>query len=289
MNIVEQNKWYAAALNWKPSDWGVEAFDEQLVAVIKQWQAGHPPLTVDGICGPATLETLFAAKNKRRLILEGEGTSTQDVNTMMAVIGEQVRDIAKQAWLMDILDPPTSSTKYKKSREFIDDIIRTPSGLNWTWEDPYVQDGDYAWCGAFAAYAWGGAGLRLDLRKLYGSSCYRLNRAAQHKSAFGEDVPPKPADPDKQRKYVNLITNPKGLVQFGPRAGDILLVGAKNYGSHIAIVDSFDPASGLFHTYEGNATGTGPYSNKIVHGVIKTTQPLKKVRRILRWSIDDLA
>lgn len=195
------------------------------------------------------------------------------------------------AWSRGIMDPTRKAfadPAFADDRQFIDDIIRTPDGLGWAacsiFTKAYRWDGDFEWCGAFAAYCWRSS-IPLAIRKRYFPSTYRLDRYGQHRRAFAESVPSVPDE--MRRKYVALDGDADDVDHFAPRAGDILIVNGKGYGQHITIVERWDPEAMTFVTVEGNATGHGPGGVRF-QGVVRQTRALKDCRRLIRPGLCDL-
>lgn len=195
------------------------------------------------------------------------------------------------AWSRGIMDPTRKAftdPAFADDRAFIDSCIRTPDGLGWARCSALVKeyrwDGDFEWCGAFAAYCWSGS-VRLDVRKRYFPSTYRLDRYGQHRRAFLESVPAVTAD--QRRQYLSFDGDALSIDEFGPRAGDILVVNGKGYGQHITIVERWDPIRCEFETVEGNATGRGPQGERY-QGVVRQTRPLAVCRRLIRPGLCDL-
>lgn len=215
--------------------------------------------------------------------------------------GELALAIAASLWKSHIIDPRIGDTKHEYARSQIDHFIRGPQGLHWTWEDPYRGDSDFAWCGAFAAYCWGGAGLIERWRLPFWASTYRLDRWASYRP-IGRTHNPPPNPGQSTRLYCRFDgqSSARDLDTMGivPLPGDILLIGDSHsgYGRHIAMVDSYDSGNGIFTTIEGNAIGI--LANGIRgQGVIKSkrylgeTNPLdsRHVRRLIRPAASDLA
>lgn len=192
--------------------------------------------------------------------------------------------VAGQEWKCNVFDPRQSdgTLSAKTSKQLISKYIR--DGLGWTWEPAYRGDGDFEWCGAFAAWCWAQAGLRADLRKTYFASTYRLDRYARYQSVNGE----------KNRGTGRLIAEMdehSTSLPWEPRAGDILLIGpsGSGYGKHICLVESF--ADGVFKTIEGNGTGrTGDGRHR--QGVVRAERKLGgdgwHARRLIRPSAEDI-
>jgi hypothetical protein len=164
-----------------------------------------------------------------------------------AAPGELVLAAARDEWARNVREPSGR----------IDDYIRGPQGLgwgtadaiNWTPDTPYTRDGMFQWCGAFAAFCWGAAGLRPQIRNKSWASTVRLYDWGQ-----GSD------------RYVSV---PDDL-----RPGDVVVVsaGRKRQGEHICIVDRVDLDAKLVHTIEGNARGVLG-DGTVGEGVIKRTRP----------------
>lgn len=190
---------------------------------------------------------------------------------------------ASQQWARGIWDPSRRETgpDAQWARGEIDTYIR--HGLGWTWEPPYAGDGDFEWCGAFAAWCW--ASVRPQLRKTYFASTYRLDRFARYASVNGEK------NRGSGRLCAELDESSRDL-PFTPQPGDILLIGPKGsgYGKHICLVESY--TDGVFFTLEGNGNGMAPTGVKW-QGVVKGKRYLGgadrwHARRLIRPSVEDL-
>jgi hypothetical protein len=193
---------------------------------------------------------------------------------------------ARSDWGQDIFDPKPGDRSADAVRccTIIGAMIR--EGLGWTWEpEIYKGDGTFEWCGAAVSRWWWK--VKPELRKLYFSSTYRLDRYAQYQPAFGEE------NVGKGRLYAQLDEHTKRL-PWSPRAGDILTIGptGSGYGKHICLVESFDDEALVFHTIEGNGNGLGPHGER-QQGVVKGVRPLGgagvwHARRLIRPSVADL-
>ena len=135
--------------------------------------------------------------------------------------------------------------------ERIDEYIRGQQGLVWTWEERYVRNRQFAWCGAFAAFCFEAAGLNAEVRTKVMPSTYRLHswakdsvRFVQAESVAGGDV-----------------------VIVGPAGGKV-------WGSHITICESVT-ADGHIATFEGNASGAGP-DGSTYEGVVRQRRPFDR-------------
>jgi hypothetical protein len=291
-NAIDSNRNLATLLGWTSADFGCAHFDKELVDAITKFQQDHS-LGADGICGRITYGALLA--ERQATLLAKQNRSIGDAG-VIAVCE------AKVAWLKNIVDlPPSSAPNYETCRKAIDDMIRTPKGLDWSWQKAYRDN--YEWCGAFAAYAWRAAGLKRDLRYHFWSSTYRLDLYGCYEP-FDTVKNPAPAAGQPRRQIVELDEHSGPMdARFAfddpPRPGDILLVGGRNtaYGKHVTLVERYDEATGVFTTLEGNATGPGP-SGGIRHGVIRhkrmvgltSSQPptTYHARRLIRPSLIDL-
>jgi hypothetical protein len=211
-------------------------------------------------------------------------TQQQSRVDALETLGREAIDTAADQWHFAIHDPKRSDNTddARRSKSMIDAYIR--KGLGWTWEPPYAGDGDFEWCGAFAAYCW--LSIKPALRKQYFASTFRLDRFARYGSVNGEK------NKGTGRLLAELDENSKTL-PWEPRAGDILLIGPKGsgYGKHICLVESFDGKD--FKTIEGNGYGLAP-NGKVWQGVIRNQRRLGAgdgwhARRLIRPSPEDLS
>ena len=146
---------------------------------------------------------------------------------------------AAASWNEDIVEP--ESLEAPNGAASID--LRIRQGLGWTWEKPYVKNGQFSWCGAEAAWCLKAAGLKASLRKKVMPSCYRLWDFCRNND-------------DGKRCITDFnLAEP----------GDILVVGnsdSPKWGSHITTIltsnkiDLGDVQS--FYVHEGNAKAYGP-------------------------------
>lgn len=155
------------------------------------------------------------------------------------------------------LEQWTAQIDEKNGKATIDAYIRSADGLGWTWEPPYVRNGQFQWCGAFAAWCW--VNVKPELRKEHFASTYRLRRWARGTGRYVE---------------------PRAL-----EVGDVAIVGAasgKKWGDHVVIVESIEAEQ--IRTVEGNAIGLAP-NGATWEGVIKTARPFvtnsTKVKRVM--------
>lgn len=161
----------------------------------------------------------------------------------LAAAGREVVAVALAEWRRVVRDPSPR----------IDEYIRGEKGLAWPTADatfrrpdaPYERDGQFEWCGAFAAHCWGVAGVSRPLRYRHFASCNRLSRSPLDRVPLAE-----------------------------LRPGDVLVVGepgGRPWGSHVTIVERVD--GGLAHTIEGNARGLLG-DGSIGEGVVRRTRPV---------------
>jgi len=170
-----------------------------------------------------------------------------------------IREVVQRAcdqWEKNVTEPEQDGhsapiTLYIKSRE----------GLGWSWEDDYTKNGQFAWCGAFAAWCY--TKVIFNIRQKIFPSCYRMY------NAWG----------GTSRKVSEI------------QKGDIVVVYTSdqktpNYGNHITIALSTPNDEGYFDTVEGNAVGMGPNLD-IREGVIKRKRSIFNVAHIYRLRDED--
>lgn len=186
--------------------------------------------------------------------------------------GEHAAARALELWLEDIIDPHRGDTRAiaVRSAAAIDRMIRGPSGLGWPSAQgggsvvgPYRGNGDFAWCGAFAATCWAAAGLLADVRRAHFASTHRLARWSR-----GSD----------RRVSVSSV-----------RAGDVVVVGHKDpvNGDHIAIATG-PSENGTIPTIEGNSrSGVGPGKTRR-EGVVRFERGPSDFRYAVRPTAADL-
>jgi putative peptidoglycan binding protein len=253
-------------------------FGAATLAAVRTFQSTHN-LVADGVVGPKTWGALDQA------VVNHTHTAQTRVADKLGLAGQNAAERATAFWRKDICDPRVTddSPAALASKAQIDTFIR--QGLGWTWEPRYAGDGSFEWCGAFAAMCW--PNVKADLRKLYFASTFRLDCYASYRSFNGE------TNAGSGRLYTQLDEESKEL-PFEPRLGDILLIGPKDYGQHICVVESYDAAARVFYTIEGNGNGMGP-DGKPRRGVVAGHRPLGATvkgawcaRRMIRPSVEDL-
>lgn len=229
-------------------------------------------------------------------------TCDADAEDRLERAGKWALATAVQLWNERIVDPAQTAhdEDSERCRRRITELISGSQGLGWTWEGIYGGDKDFEWCGAFAAWCWGTwcwgmAGLDRGHR-LYGwASTYRLDRWAQYKRVGEMANAPPAAEPRRRYLALDARSGPEAVAAFAPRAGDVLLVGDGRpaFGSHIALVERFDPA-GYFETISGNGRGTlsdGRQGEGVVRKRFRLGRgnPKYFACRLIRPAPDDLA
>lgn len=176
---------------------------------------------------------------------------------------------AEGEWELDVTEPGGGGAH---SADRINVYIRSDEGLQWAdanmkkdGANPYERNGDFAWCGAFAAYCW--AILKPEIRKRTFPSTYRLWRDWQSRRIPTSNM----------------------------RAGDIVVVWndsasqadreRKPYGHHITICRQ--PGADAFTTWEGNARANGP-DGRYREGVGTRERDLSTVAVVYRPQVSDL-
>jgi hypothetical protein len=233
-----------------------------------------------------------------------------DYDLVLKQAGERALERGLAAWNRDIIDPPRQSIRdsaFDSDRAEIDGYVRNAvllGGVQYPKIFKYTKDGDYEWCGAFAAHCWEPF-VQPDLRQLYFPSTYRLDCYGRYMAGFqtpnAQAIAKKYSRPEVgARKHIRLThtSTAEEVNVFAPRAGDILLVGTSNgpaYGAHVTVIERWDPTAKVFHTVEGNGTGVGP-DGKRRQGVVKAVRPLGSTTptrtyhalRIIRPGITDM-
>lgn len=181
----------------------------------------------------------------------------------LAAAGRAACAEAERLWQLDIRDPPAEADSLDdaRCRGQIDAFIR--QGLLWK-REPYKGDGDFAWCGAFAAWCWKAAGLRSVLREHFFASTRRLDKYA----LGGEPGGGRTVNPllPRLRLVVAEDTSAEDVRRFGPQPGDLILIGSHEPGAHIALLERYE--AGVFFTIEGNGFGRMA-SGRRREGVVK--------------------
>lgn len=207
----------------------------------------------------------------------------------LEIAGELAITEAARLWASDIYDPSRSDKGYRAdaSRKAISDLL---IACGWTWEAPYLGDGQVEWCGIFAGACWRAAGLDPRWLATYFASTYRLDLWGRYESFDKSHPNPRPSsDP----RLVANLDRDSTAVPFEPRAGDILMIGdgSPPMGDHITLVERWDATRRIFHTISGNGVGLGP-DGKRRQGVVKAETHLGGpgycARRLIRPAFGDL-
>lgn len=207
----------------------------------------------------------------------------------LAHAGELALAEGLRLWQLDVYDPARSDTRprAKASRAAIDEILLA-SG--WTWEIPYLGDGQVEWCGLFAGACWRAAGIDPKWLATYFASTYRLDTWARYQAFDAKHPNPRPA---ADHRLLAELDPHSTAIPFSPRAGDILMIGdgTPPAGDHITIVESYDAAVRTFKTVEGNGSGLGPDGQRrqgVVRAERKLGGPGYCARRLIRPGFRDL-
>jgi len=170
-------------------------------------------------------------------------------------INDNVREAIERAhaeWEALVHDPSERINLY----------IKTSHGIGWSWEADYIKNGQFAWCGAFAA--WCHTRVKAIIRKKIFPSCYRMYKAWGQTS---RKISPEKVQP-----------------------GDIVVVYAAKrsmQGDHITLcVDRSTLNEGYITTIEGNAHGEFPDGSR-GEGVIKRQRKLIEFAHVYRLTADD--
>lgn len=162
----------------------------------------------------------------------------------MSARGDNALAVAREEW-----SRPVRSKDDSGATRILDEYIKGPQGLGWTWTKSLSG---FNWCGAFAAFVW--QAVRLDLRKEHFASTPRLDSWAENTARAI------PVRPD--------AVQPGDIILVGPQRGYTNEFGTTyKHGRHIAIVESVR-SDGVVNTIEGNSVGEMPDGEKR-HGVIK--------------------
>lgn len=242
----------------------------------------------------------------RITLVEREPEPAPAPSSDLVAAGASALSVALAAWSQGYVQP-VGEDDHPASRAFIDAIIRTDAGLTWGGINKshlpagspgkdlptYITKGDFDWCGAFVAHAWGqGGGLNAALRQMYFSSVGRIKAWAEYRLFFSSSREillrgrfPDPGD-DTRRLYLALSKSSvaDSVAEFGPRAGDILLTG-EHRPEHITLLKSYD-GDRLFETVGGNQRGTFPDGSSGA-GVTSTVYSLGSQRgyKHIVWAI----
>ena len=195
------------------------------------------------------------ALNQARLDLEQLDTNAYTQKHTTPALSPQTRqalDRAYAEWERVVIDPDARVDTYCKSRE----------GSGWSWQADYTKNGQYAWCGFFAAFCH--TAVKFPIRQKIFPSCYRL--------------------------YQNWSKTSRCIDHSKVQPGDIVVVYSSKralQGDHITLcIDNSTINEGYITTIEGNAHGTlgdGEYGE----GVIKRERKLEEFAHVYRLLGED--
>lgn len=166
---------------------------------------------------------------------------------------------AEAEWALNVTEP-----EYKGEWKRINTYIKSREGIGWTWQEDYTKNGQFAWCGAFVAFAYGDE-LNFPIRQKIFPSCLRLW------NAWGKSARCRDGE--------------------APQAGDVVVVfndinnKSDPQGNHITLCIEPPNDLGLFSTIEGNARGAGPEGR--IEGVIKRQRDINSIAHIYRLLSED--
>ena len=202
-----------------------------------------------------SVRRLDRALNQAQLDLDSNNEQKRLIFHPTPHASDKVSEALKRGldeWSRNIQDPNKRINTY----------IRTGEGIAWGWEKEYTKNGQFAWCGAFAAYCWG-TSVKKTIRQKIFPSCYRL--------------------------FKNWGSTSRSIDHDKMMPGDIVVVySAKRavQGDHITICVEPPNDCGDFKTVEGNAYGTlGDDSHG--EGVIRRERNLNDVAHVYRLISDD--
>lgn len=162
--------------------------------------------------------------------------------------GERAIERALEEWRLNIVEPKGQVSQ----GPILEKYIR--QGIEWDWVDSY-QNRKFAWCGAFAAWAWWES-VSAPIRQKCFPSTYRLREWAKGSG--------------------RVIDNLEDA-----RAGDIVIVGHKKaWGDHITLLERHD--EGGYWSVEGNAWGETPSAGARREGVIRRFRSEDEISAIYR-------
>jgi hypothetical protein len=166
---------------------------------------------------------------------------------------------AEAEWELNVTEP-----EYKGNWQRINTYIKGREGLGWTWEPDYTKNGQFAWCGAFASFAYGDM-INFPIKQKIFPSCLRLWNAWGKTARCRDGEKPLPGD------IVVVFNNiaDKSDVQ----------------GNHITLCVEAPNDLGLFSTIEGNARGEGPSGR--IEGVIRRQRDVTTIAHIYRLLPED--
>jgi hypothetical protein len=193
--------------------------------------------------------------NQTRLDLEDLPTNAFKKNFPTPQLSEQTRQAIDRAHgELDqvVIDPCDRINTYIKSKE----------GIGWSWESDYIKNGQFAWCGAFAAYCY--TAVSFPIRNKIFPSCYRMYKAWSQTSRCIDHAKVQPGD-------VVVVYSSKRAIQ----------------GDHITLcIDNSTISEGYITTIEGNAHGTLGNGER-GEGVITRQRKLSEFAHVYRLLNED--
>lgn len=169
-----------------------------------------------------------------------------------------------------------------ESRKVIDEIFHA---AGWGADTPYPGNRiGREWCGFTAAACWRAAGIDPKWLAAFFASTLRLAAWAGYRDWNTHKNPPPPIG--QARRLVAKLdrTSTAGSLRFGPREGDIVIVGdgAPAEGEHITIAVGGVTAAGTIMTVSGNGGGNGP-DGKHREGIVLREYQIGGPGRIVLW------
>lgn len=207
------------------------------------------------------VSTPRATRIKDAAVQEAEFKGDEDTVSVDSANLDHIQtalDRAHAEWSRNVTEP-TLGGDWRRINEY----IKSDEGLGLTNVKDYTHDLDFAWCGAFVAYAWGPQVYEDVRRKMMG--CTSMFNAWKDTPRFVPSRVPQPGD---------IVTiHPVDDRSHAP-------------GTHILLAATSPDADGNFETYEGNTIGPGPNGDK-VDGVARRVRNVSRIANIYRLQPED--